>query len=53
MKNPFKVPTAQQLAERELEDAKRQLLDAEAGLEDWTAKRDKLIKRVQRLEGMK
>lgn len=56
MKNWFKTPTAQEMAKRELEEAKRELLVAETAVEQWMAKRTAIqtkIARLSRMEGVK
>lgn len=54
MKNIFsslyRIPTAGELAKRELADAERDLLKYEAKVEYDTAMRDMLIERVARLK---
>lgn len=49
MKNPFRTPTAPELAERQLAEAERQLLQAQAVLESCEAHVGMLQKRVDRL----
>jgi hypothetical protein len=48
----FRKPSAEILAQRELEDAKRELLAAQAGLEYCTAMVDYHVSRIQRLSAM-
>ena len=54
MKNVFsslyRIPTAEELAKRELADAERDLLKYEAKVEYDTAMRNMLIERVARLK---
>lgn len=47
--NPFRVPSAAELATKQYEEAQRQLLAAEGTLEAATANRDMLKQRVDRL----
>lgn len=49
---PFRKPSAEILAQRELEDAKRELLAAQAGLEYAAAMVDYHTSRIQRLSAM-
>lgn len=49
MKNPFRTPTAPELAARQLAEAERELLQAQAAHESWEAQVGMLQKRVERL----
>lgn len=49
---PFRTPSAEILAQRELEEAKRQLLQAQAGMEYAAAMVDYHTSRIQRLSVM-
>lgn len=49
--NLFKQPTAQEIAERELEAAKCKLLEVESQCEYWEAMRFALKKKITRLSG--
>ena len=48
--NPFRKPTAQEIARQELDEARRQLLAYEAAQEHSSAMAEMLRTRVQRLE---
>lgn len=50
MKNPFKKTAVEDVVDRELRSSRMQLLEAESLLESWTAQRDMLKKRIERLE---
>lgn len=47
--NPFRLPSAREIAARQLAESERELLRAELGLEQWQAQRDMLISRCARL----
>ena len=49
MKNPFRTPTAQELAQRDLEDAERSLLEARKQQESIEAQVSMYERRVARL----
>lgn len=49
MKNPFRTPSAQELAAKELENAQRDLLRTQNALEHYQAQEGMLIKRIARL----
>lgn len=46
---PYKQPTAEKIAADELHAAKLDLLEAEAAVEAWVARRDMLLQRIERL----
>lgn len=48
--NPFRTPSADEIAAKQLEAAKRDLLSAEAAVEQAVAVRDMLKQRVDRLQ---
>ena len=48
--NPFRTPSADEIAAKQLEAAKRDLLSAEAAVEQALAVRDMLKQRVARLQ---
>lgn len=50
MKNPFRTPTSKEVAQKQLEAARLDLLQAHVQREEWESRTNMLEQRIERLE---